>query len=247
MAASLTFDSTVAARTRAVSQLINDPALLESFIAMGGLLEDLVTIRDQGRTAELLAQAQESTRSDGKAATLDVVAQFTALREEYALILAVLRALFGMLKRANADKALLQRLADIIANHAETGIAEITLADGTKQKKAKKKLSQEAVRAEIERDAAALLAFPEISAALDARRVPRARLEKLRDDAMALGDKLGDRVAKKGASKAATKDIRAAVKAQSEAWGAAYTLLAMLGRENEQVRALLKDAVRAKR
>src|SRR5215203_3955067 len=92
MPAIVTYDSTVAARTRAVTQILATPELLLLYESKGGLKADLERIRDRGQEAEALSQAQSGAQAAGGAATLDVLAAFTALQKEYSAIMGVVQA-----------------------------------------------------------------------------------------------------------------------------------------------------------
>lgn len=236
------FDQTVAARTRGAQQILSTPELLAAYIALGGLAADLQAIVAAGREAEISNHAQGSARSDGKAATAEVLRSFDALQRDYSLVMAVVRAVRAAVARANPDDPLLTRLDDIIANTAAVTVEINEQPDGKKTRTRSKALSQEAIRAEIQRDAEALLALAAVQAALAERRVDRPRLERLRDGAGGLSGKLGDRAAKKGASKDATERERVAAASQRDLWGGVYGILAALGRQDARVSVLLKDA-----
>ncbi|MDP3503751.1 MAG: hypothetical protein Q8S33_25670 [Myxococcales bacterium] len=167
---------------------------------------------------------------------------FDALQRDYSLVMAVVRAVRAAVARANPDDPLLTRLDDIIANTAAVTVEINEQPDGKKTRTRSKALSQEAIRAEIQRDAEALLALAAVQAALAERRVDRPRLERLRDGAGGLSGKLGDRAAKKGASKDATERERVAAASQRDLWGGVYGILAALGRQDARVSVLLKDA-----
>ncbi len=235
------FDTNVAARTRTADHILNTADLLAAYLALGGLRTDLEEIKSAGLQAEAYNQQQGAASSVGKAATLSVLQSYTALQREYALVMAVAQAVRGDLPAANA--AQLARLDDILANRAQLAVS-IDDVDGQKKRTTRRQVSQEAVRAEIERDATALLAFADLAPRLDARRCPRSRLERLQADAKALAGKLADRVSKKGAVQSVTDQEQAAVSAQRARWGASYRLLAALAQRDTRVAQLLKDAAR---
>ncbi len=236
------FDSIVAARTGAALQISNTPDLLAGWVGLGGLAVDLEAIAAAGRDAEAFNHAQGSARTDGKAATAEVIRTFNSLQKEYSLAMAVVRAVRGDFARANADDALLTRLDDIIANTASVTVDIHEQPDGKKSRTTSKALSQEAIRAEIQRDAEALLGFAGVQQALAARKLDATRLQALRDDAKALSGKLGDRSAKKGAAKDATEREREAAATQRDLWGGVYGILSALGRKDARVAVLLKEA-----
>lgn len=236
------FDAVVAARTRAAQQILSSPDLLAAWIARGGLAVDLEGIAVAGRDAEAFNHAQGSARSDGKAATAEVIRAFNALQKDYSLVMAVVRAVRGDLARAKADNAIMTRLDDIITNTAAVTVEIHEQPDGKKSRTNSKALSQEAIRAEIQRDTEALLAFTGVQQSLSARKVDTTRLQSLRDNAKALSGKLGERTSKKGAAKDATAREQEAAATQRDLWGSVYGILSALGRADARVAMLLKDA-----
>jgi hypothetical protein len=139
---------------------------------------------------------------------------------------------------------LITRLDGIIANEAQLSVKVYVDDGGEKKRRARKSVSQEALRAEIAKDAAALLELSELETALGERRVDRSRLDALRQSAENLSGLLATRAAKKGAAKAATKAEREAAARQSELWSASYRLLRALANQDERVRSLLSEAAR---
>jgi len=240
--ASYAFDTTVAARTRAAEHLQADPELLALFIARGGLARDLEVIAEKGHLAENANLGQSIAAAGGEAATANVGTSFAALQHDYKAVMAVVRAVRDDLEDATAPAEVLEKvdriLADETAVHVKTVKGE---GDGT-IKKALKSASQEAVRSEIRKDAAALLQDGVLVQALAARQVDLARLTKLKDDADALAGKLATRIADKSERKLATAAETAAVKAQRRKWGGVYRILASI--HDQRVQALLKDASR---
>jgi hypothetical protein len=105
-------------------------------------------------------------------------------------------------------------------------------------------LSQEALRAEIFKDAGALLALPEVHERLSERRVTLARLTDLQSSAENLAGTLADRTAAKGSSKASTEAEHEACTRQRDFWGGTYRVLSALGSRDERVRSLLREAAR---
>ncbi|MBM4783850.1 MAG: hypothetical protein GQE15_39780 [Archangiaceae bacterium] len=236
------FTSLTAARVRAATHILSIPDLLALYIGLGGLADDLEAVRDAGLEAEGFNQLQGSMLSTGKTATASVGVAFSTLQREYLLLLAVLRAIRGQLLRADPRDENAARLADIIANRAQLTVIEAKEEGGAR--KATKSRSQEATRAEIERDAVDLIDFSAMASTLAARGWNATRLNKLRNDAKALSGKLGDRAVSKGAAKEATKSEREAVTRQSAAWDSAYSLLRTLARKDTRVAALLAEARR---
>lgn len=244
MPAIVTFDSTVAARTRAATQVLATPSLLDLYESKGGLKSDLERIRDRGQEAEALSQAQSGAQAAGGAATLNVLAAFTALQKEYNAVMSVLLAARYDLGEAKAASEVLSAVDRILVNEAEVAIKTLPEGDGAAKKKAVRRASQEALRAEIARDARALLDLTAIHSVLKKRKVEKPRLTKLAAGAEALSGKLADRAAAKGQQKQATSALHDAVSAQKHVWGACYRLLAAVGQEDARVAQLLTDAAR---
>lgn len=245
MAAVTTYDSVVAARTRAASQILTTADLLASYVSKGGLADDLTQIRDLGQQAEALSQAQSASQAAGGAATLEVLGAFTALQRDYSGVMAVVQAVRSDLVKGNAPGEVIKTIDRILVNEAEVAIKTVTSADGaTKKKVAVKRASQEALRAEIARDARALITLPAAHAALNNRKVDQARLDKLLADAESLSGKLSSRAVAKGGEKQATQALHDAVSAQKQVWGASYRLLALVAHEDTRVAQLLAEAAR---
>lgn len=238
----VTFDSTIAARTRAAAQILATPDLLASYEAKGGIPEDLESIREHGQTAEALSQAQSAAQAQGGAATLAVLGPFVALQKEYSAIMAVVQAVRHDLEKAKAPIEIVSAVDRILVNEAEVSIKTVLDKDGKAKKKAVKSASQEALRAEIAKDARALLDLAAIHPALEKRKVDGPRLAQLIAVAESLSGKLAGRAAAKGAQKTATTALHDAVSAQKQVWSACYRLLAAVGSEDARVAQLLTEA-----
>jgi len=247
MAEVVTFDSTVAARTRAAEKILNTPALLALYQGKGGLKSDLEEIRDEGKKAELLSQARGTAQAVGGAATVAVLETFTALQKEYSGVMGVLQAVKRDLGKENAPAVVVKTVDHILRNEAEVMIATVEGKDGAAKKRAVRRESQEALRAEIARDARAMVELTTIHPHLAKRQVDKLRLEAMLVMADGLSGKLADRTTAKGDPKKVTAAIHEAVKAQKDAWGACYRLLAQVGQEDPGVEDLLKAAARPKR
>ena len=242
----ITFDSTIAARTRAAAQILATPDLLAAYVAKGGTPEDLESIRAHGETAEALSQAQSAAQAQGGAATLGVLSSFVLLQKEYVAIMAVVQAVRHDLEKASAPASVKSAVDRILVNEAETAFRTVIGKDGTSKKASVKKASQEALRAEIAKDGRALLDLAPIQALLGKRKVKPARLAKLVADAEALSGKLAARASAKGAQKDATTAMHEAVSEQKQVWRACYRLLAATGSEDTRVAQLLKEAAHKK-
>jgi Arc/MetJ family transcription regulator len=238
----VTFDSTIAARTRAAVQILATPALLASYEAKGGIKEDLESIRDHGQTAEALSQAQSAAQAQGGAATLAVLGPFVALQKEYSAVMAVVQAVRHDLEKAKAPVEVVSAVDKILVNEAEVTFTTVRDKDGTTKKKAVKSASQEALRAEIARDARALQNLASIHNALEKRKVNSPRLAQIITVAESLSGKLAGRAAAKGAEKAATTALHDAVSEQKQVWSACYRLLAAVGNDDARVAQLLSEA-----
>jgi hypothetical protein len=238
----VTFDSTVAARTRAAVQILATPALLAAYEAKGGLEEDLERIRDHGQEAEALSQAQSAAQAQGGAATLAVLGPFVTLQKEYSAIMAVVQAVRHDLDKAKAPVQIVSAVDRILVNEAEVSIKTVLDKDGNAKKKAVKSVSQEALRAEIAKDARALLDLAAIHPALEKRKVDGPRLAKVIAIAESLSGKLAGRATAKGAQKTVTTALHDAVSAQKQVWSACYRLLASVGHEDASVAQLLTEA-----
>jgi O-acetyl-ADP-ribose deacetylase (regulator of RNase III) len=178
-----------------------------------------VAIRDAGQRAEVLNGAQSKAQAAGGAASADVLTAFVALQTEYKAIMAVVKAVQGDLTRAEADAEVVSAIDKILVNEAEVAlrsVADGVDADGkaTTKKSARKKVTQEALRAEIARDAVALAGLKAVSAALTKRKVTPKRLTALAGAAAALAGKLADRTVSRADARLATKAESEAVAAQ---------------------------------
>ncbi|MFO0748997.1 MAG: hypothetical protein U1F43_25530 [Myxococcota bacterium] len=242
MARRIAFNASVAARTRAAAAIKDSPELLAAYQARGGLAADLAVIVQRGEEAEAANLAQTASGADGAAATVDVLRSFAALQREYKDVMAVVQAVRDDLDDAGADPQTLAAIDAILADETAVLVKTVKADGGAARKKVQKARSQEAVRAEIHKDAAALLALTALAQPLADRRVTSERLTLLRDGAQGLAGALADRSIKKASKKSATTAETDAVQAQRKKWGACYRILARL--DDERVKALLKDARR---
>jgi vacuolar-type H+-ATPase subunit I/STV1 len=238
----VTFDATVAARTRAAAQILATPALLASYEAKGGIQEDLEHIRDHGLAAEALSQAQSAAQAQGGATTLAVLGSFVALQKEYSAVMAVVQAARRDLEKAKAPIEVQSAVDKILVNEAEVTFKTVLDKDGKAKKRAVKSAGQEALRAEIARDARALLNLASFHNALEKRKVNSPRLNQLILVAESLAGKLAGRASAKGAQKMATRALHDAVSEQKQVWSACYRLLAAVGHDDARVAHLLSEA-----
>lgn len=252
-----TFNDRVAARTRTADQILKNKELLALYEDQGGLRSDLEEIRKHGLAAEALSQAKSGAKAAGGSATLAVLESFADLQKEYSAVMAVVQAVRKDLEDQGTGPEVQKAVDQILVNEAQVLLKPVAPKDLKKagadgeapakpKRRASRSLSQEALRAEIQKDATALLDLKGASAALTKRKVTPARLKKLQDAAKDLASALGERSAQKGAAKAATQAVRDAVSAQKRAWGACYRILAAVGQADERVQQLLAEAARSR-
>jgi hypothetical protein len=237
------FNSTVAARTRAAKEIVDTSDLLSKYLDLGGLKRDLEAIVSAGLDAEAANLGQSQAKAAGKGATVDVLVTFASVQKEYSAVMGVVQAVQADLARSGGSAELTVRLDGILTNEAELSVKVYETEAGTKRK-ASRSASQEALRAEIAKDAAALLDLTDVHPFLTERRVDSARLEGLKKSAEDLSGLLADRAAAKGAAKTSSKEERDAVSRQRDVWGACYRLLHALSDKDERVRSLLAQAKR---
>jgi hypothetical protein len=241
------FNSIVAARTRAARQILETPDLLAKFIALGGLSRDLETIIRFGEGAEAASLGQSQSVSLGKSATVSILSAFAALQREYSSVMAVVSAVKTEKELMGGESELVAKLEQILVNEAELSV-KITVektdeeGEGKKKRTVRRSAGQEALRAEIAKDAAALIALDEAEAALSERMVTKERLTALRNAADSLAGLLAKRSTVKGAAKTATKSEYDSSALQRKVWGGTYRILNALGQKDERVRSLLKEA-----
>lgn len=255
MAAAKSFDAQVAARTRAADQILRSKDLLAVYEAGGGLRADLEALRELGLQAEALSQVRSSSKAEASAATLSTLQSFAALQREYTVVMAVLRAVRHDLALSGATPLLLAAVDRILVDEtavilrpapvpppdpAEPGEAPVA------KRRAKASQSQEAIRAEISRDAAALILLKDAHTAMAKRKVPLKRLEALREAALALSQSQAERTSLRGRSEASTASLRDTVGRQSQVWRACYALLAAAATQDDRIRLLLTGTSRRK-
>ena len=237
------FNATVAARTRAAIQILESQELLLKYIELGGLPRDLNLIKQAGIDAEAANLTQSESRSESKSATVDILMSFAALQKEYASVMGVVQAIRGDIARSGESTELVTKLDDILANEAPLTVKVIVDEQtGATTRKRRRSMAQEALRAEIAKDAGALIDLIEVHGALAERRVDVRRLSALREAAEKLAGLLADRATARGAGRSATQAEQEATARQRDVWGASYRLLAALGAKDERVRSLLAEA-----
>lgn len=239
-----TFSKTVAVRTRTAKHIMLDRSLLELYERYGGLMADLQAIVEAGERAELLFAARGEAKADGSAATVDVLEAFAALKREYSIVMGVLQASILNLEADGARADTIALAKQILANESATIVRKIVKPG---EKRTARSASQEAQRAEIRKDAAALVSATALHDVLAKRRVSVARLTALVNDADALAGKLAERVAMQGAEIEATEAISEAVRQQRRIWNACYRILTRVAEANQPVAALLAECSQAKR
>jgi hypothetical protein len=239
-----TIGGLIAARTRTAQHILALADLLALYEAKGGLRRDLEAIRDAGLKAEAHSLAQSVAKGEGSGASLHALEAFAALQREYNEVMAVVQAVRGDLAKAGAGVELIAAIDRILVNEAQVVIRAVEKEGGGTERHAVRSASQEALRAEIAKDAGALLGLGGVKAALGERKVSAARLLKVKSDAEALSGKLATRATKKGEKQAATEAKSEAAREQSARWSACYRLLGLMAQQNQGVAELLKEAAR---
>jgi hypothetical protein len=235
------FNSVVARRRDCAKQILADTALMSAYEKAGGTKEELQAIVAAGDSAEAFNLAQSDRLGANVASTEQVLKAFVALQTEYASIMAVTKAVSYDVRSSGADESIAARLDQILVNEAELTIKTIE-KDGKKERRATRSQSQEALRAEIEKDAGALLTLTEAHPFLAKRRVDVPRLKALQTSAQKLGGKLAEKVASSAQRKEATKSERDAVAKVSQAWEGCYRILSLAGRSNDRIAELVRAA-----
>jgi hypothetical protein len=235
------YNTSVSARIQFCEAILGSEALLAAYEAHGGLRKDLEQISAEGHRASACDIAQSRAAVFGSCATTEAVEGLATLRREHSRLMAVLELVRRDLAGANASAEVLATLDAIRANDAQRVVVTVP-GEATRRRKASR--SYEAIRAEIQRDASALLALTEARETLASRKFDQARLERLLADAQSLSGKLAEKTSKAGSRQAATAEEHVAVKAQSEIWAASYPIFAAVARENVQFAELLKMATR---
>ncbi len=161
------------------------------------------------------------------------------VQREYLAVMAVVRAVRHDLVDAGAPAVTLKALDQILLNETAVIISTAATQEGKPARKAARSASQEDVRAEISKDAAALVTHDAAHSELGDRGVSLARMKKLFEDAEELRGKLSTRVAKKGAAKGVTASEHDAVSAQRKRWGSCYGVLAQAGEADSTIQGLL--------
>jgi hypothetical protein len=244
MSAPQTFNSTVAARTRAAAEILRVPEYLANYVQAGGRAEDLTKVVDLGQRAELLHQEQSQTRAAGGAATETVQVRFEAVRGEYSKVMAAVQAVEKDLIEAGAPVEVVRAVRQILANESERVLlpADGEAAPGeSPRRRSVRSRSQEALRAEIQKDTGALIQLEAAHEALAERKVDRPRLDELHRGALELTGQLAVRVTRKGKAKGTTQSLRGMVTEQRRVWGTIYRLLRLAGQADPRIKELLAD------
>lgn len=233
----------ITARTECAQYVLKNDGILKRYIENFGRKSDLEAIVDAGRRAEAFNSAQGQALTSGRGATADVQGAFVQLQKDYNRIMGGVSGMLGDLRRANASNELIKEVQRILKNEAALLIATLETADG-KMSKANKSQAQEALRAEIWRDADALLTFHAGGGkkALEDRGITKAVLTSLKNDAGSLAGLLATRTAKKGSSKTVTQSERDAVEEQKDFWSSCYRILQATAVGYPDLQALLKQA-----
>jgi hypothetical protein len=258
-----TFNSSVAARTRAADEILRSAERLAIYVAQGGRAEDLRQIVELGQRAERQHQDQTWTQAAGGAATETVQTQFRAMRSEYRKVKAAVRAVMKDLGESGAPVEVLRTVQQVLADESEKILLPIAdegapegapeapegapeapegapeAPEGRPPRRAVRSRSREAVRAEVQKDTGLLIQLEAAHPALAERKVDLPRLEKLHSDAQALSGKLATRSARKGQAKGKTQTLRSTVAEQRRVWGTIYPLLELAGQADPGIAELL--------
>jgi hypothetical protein len=208
----------------------------------------LIGIRDAGLESEAFHINRSVVKSEGKGATANVGLEFAAVQKEYKSVMDVVSAVTFEAIRNNESPDLIAKLEGILSDETAVTVSVVEEKDKDGKTEKKKKVSKsealEAIRAEIAKDASALVSFTEIHPKLIERRVTVERLNALKQRADGLSGLLADHESVKSEGKASTKTTYDAVEKQRVIWRGTYRILAALGRKDQRVRALLKDAAK---
>lgn len=247
MGAPQTFNSTVAARTRAAAEILQRAEYLAIYLQQGGRSEDLEKIVNLGQRAERQHQEQTQMQALGGAATETVQAQYQSMRSEYSKVMAVMPAVMTDLREAGAPADVVRAVRQILIDESERTL--IPTADEGKpsegesaeppRRRSVRSRSQEAVRAEIQKDMGLLIQLEAAHPALAERKVDLPRLEKVHNAARGLSGQLATRVARKGAAKGTTQSLRSIVAEQRREWGTIYRLLRLAAQADPRIAELL--------
>ena len=244
MSRARTFDFIVAARTRTAAEILRQPDLLAAVLRYGGRQEDLEKIQMYGQRAEALYQEQSGTKAVGKAATVSVKALFAALRREHRKVLAVVRAVLQEMRDTGAPAAEMLPVEQILADETAVKLPLTEGEDGTRKRRAVRARTREAIRAEIQKDAGALLGLEAVHPALVERKVDQARLTKLYEDAQALSGQVAAKVVRKAEGLGATRSTRGAAAAQRRIWSSIFDIMSLAAEEDVRLRELLAATIR---
>jgi hypothetical protein len=242
MSRARTFDFVVAARTRTAAEILRNPDLLAAVLRHGGRREDLEKIQMYGQRAEVLHQERSGAKAAGRVATVTVKSRFMTLRREHRKVLAAVRAVLNDMREAEAPTEAVGAVAQILNDETAVRQRLVEGEDGTIQRQVVRSRTREAIRAEIQKDAGALLALTTIHPALAERKVDQTRLTQLYNDAQALSGQFAERVVRKAEGVSATWSTRGAAAAQRRIWGSTFDILALAAKDDVRIRELLADA-----
>lgn len=234
------FNTTVSARTAAADYVLKHPPLLAAFQGHGGLKRDLQSIYQSGVDAGAADMEQSGRKAESKGATASAQGGFATLCGDYKPTMAVLQAVIADMREDGVDPALIKRAEQILKNEVAVHVSEPDAATG--KRTTKRSAGLEPMRAEIHKDATALVKFTAIHPRLNERKVTLARLKKLESDAAALRGAFAEKTAKKGSTKTATKAERDAVTRQKARWGSCYRLLLRTAKDSAELANLLAEA-----
>lgn len=258
MSTPTSFNSTVAARTRAAKTIRDTPELLAIYEKRGGLKRDLDRVVAAGEQAEAANRVQGEAQAAGGDTVGSVRADFEALKLEHADIRSVLPVVRHELEAAGVASATLHGIDHVLADTREVGMSaakapqtleaagENAEAPAAPKKHAHRKESDEAVRAEVAKNAGELIDLCKqdhaFAKALVERGVKLARLEALQRKADALTAGIATRDTGHATAQAATAAEHQATADQSRAWRACYPILHKAGHDDPRIPVLLHAA-----
>ncbi len=234
------YNATVAARIQAASYIKSNAAVFAQYTANGGLTEELDLIIQHGRAAEAANLGQSTATGAQLGETQVLHMDFATLQRSYKGVMAIVRAVRSALQRENADPSTIAAVEQILENETPVHVKVVKGEDDKSIRGAMKRQSQEAIRAEIQKDASALLDLAPLADRLTARGVTAERLTALRDSAIALTGQVDESILSKARRKEATATENAAVRAQRQVWGGVYDILRRI--DDEALAAYLKAA-----
>jgi hypothetical protein len=149
-------------------------------------------------------------------------------------------------RKADASVEVVRVIRQVLLNESETVLLPVTDEDHPDERPRRQVVrsqSQEAVRAEIQKNIGLLLLQLETAhPVLAERKVDIPRLERLHSAALALTGRLATRTARKGKAKSTTRSLHGIVAEQRREWGTIYRLLRLAAQADPRIAELLAAA-----